>query len=81
MRACGWNGEISLTPREADIVRLLASGCTYSRVADRLGVSLHTVTTHIKSIYRKLQVHTAAGAVGRAMQLRLLPDPGAGTSR
>jgi ATP/maltotriose-dependent transcriptional regulator MalT len=67
---------INLTCREAEVVRLLARGCTYSQVGDRLGVSLHTVVSHIKNIYRKLQVHTAAGAVGRAVELRLLGDAG-----
>jgi ATP/maltotriose-dependent transcriptional regulator MalT len=35
-------------------------------------VSLHTVTTHIKNIYRKLDVHCAAAAVRRGIELRLL---------
>ena len=57
-----------LTAREMDVVRLLAKGCTYSRVAQLLGISEHTVATHIKNVYRKLDVHTAAAAVYRAMQ-------------
>ena len=63
-----------LTPRETQVLRLLASGCTYSQAADRLGMSPHTITTHIKNLYRKLQVHRAAGAVMRAVQLRLLGE-------
>jgi DNA-binding CsgD family transcriptional regulator len=58
-----------LTAREIDVVRLLAKGCTYSRIAQVLGISEHTVATHIKSVYRKLDVHTAAGAVFRALPL------------
>lgn len=61
-----------LTPRETDVVRLLASGLSYSRIADQLGVSPHTVTSHIRNAYRKLEVHTAAAAVMRAVELRLL---------
>lgn len=61
-----------LTPRELDVLRLIARGCTYSRVGDRLGVSENTVATHIKNAYRKLEVHCAAAAVMRAMQLGLL---------
>ncbi|HET7365340.1 MAG TPA: LuxR C-terminal-related transcriptional regulator [Burkholderiales bacterium] len=61
-----------LTAREAEVLQLLASGCTYSQAAERLGVSPHTITTHIKNLYRKLQVHCAAGAVMRGVQLRLL---------
>jgi DNA-binding CsgD family transcriptional regulator len=61
-----------LTPRELDVVRLLGGGCTYQQVAVRLGVSPHTVVTHIKNAYRKLDVHTAAAAVMRAVRLRLI---------
>ena len=64
-----------LTPRELAVVRLLGSGCTYGQVALRLGVSPHTVVTHIKNLYRKLEVHTAAAAVMRAVQLGLLEVP------
>jgi DNA-binding CsgD family transcriptional regulator len=61
-----------LTPRESEVLRLLAFGCTYAQAADRLGVSLHTVTTHVKNLYRKLDVHSAAAAVMRAVHLQLL---------
>jgi len=63
---------IRLTGRETDVLRLLARGCTYSQVGDTLGVSQHTVASHIKSAYRKLEVHSAAGAVMRAIELRLI---------
>lgn len=65
----------SLTPREIEVLRLLAGGCTYARVADRLGISVHTVTSHIKNTYRKLDVHCAAQAVYRALELCLLEIP------
>jgi len=61
-----------LTVRESQVLRLIASGCTYSQTAEQLGISLHTVTTHIKNLYRKLEVHCAAGAVMRAVQLQIL---------
>jgi len=61
-----------LTSREADVIWLIARGCTYSQVGDRLGVSPHTVASHIKNAYRKLGVHSAAAAVMRAMELGLL---------
>lgn len=60
----------TLTARETDVVRLLAQGCTYGRVAQHLGISEHTVCSHIKNVYRKLDVHTAAAAVFRAMQMQ-----------
>lgn len=62
----------TLTKRERDVVGLLARGCSYSQIGDRLGISAHTVTSHIKNTYRKLEVHSAAAAVMRAIQLRLL---------
>jgi DNA-binding CsgD family transcriptional regulator len=63
---------VRLTGREAQVLRLIARGCTYSQVADQLGMSAHTVGTHIKNAYRKLDVHSAAAAVMRAIELRLL---------
>jgi len=65
---------IRLTGRESAVLRLIARGCTYSQVADRLGMSAHTVATHIKNAYRKLDVHCAAAAVMRAVELRLLEE-------
>ena len=61
-----------LTAREADVVRLLASGCSYAEIAQRLGISAHTVASHVKNAYRKLEVHCAAAAVMRAVELRVL---------
>ena len=61
----------TLTPREIDVLRLLASGCSYWQTAMRLGISPHTVVSHIKNAYRKLEVHCAAAAVMRAVELGL----------
>ena len=61
-----------LTPRETDVLALLAEGCTYEQVGVRLGISLNTVTSHIKNAYRKLEVRSAAAAVMRAVELKLL---------
>ena len=65
---------IRLTSREADVLRLLARGCTYSQVSDQLGVSMHTVESHVKNVYRKLEVHSARAAVWRAAELRLFGE-------
>ena len=68
-----------LTPRELEVVRLLSQGCTYGRIADRLGISEGTVTSHIKNLYRKLDVHCASAAVFRVLTLKLIPlDSGDG---
>jgi two-component system, NarL family, response regulator DegU len=61
-----------LTSREIAVLRLLSCGCTYRKISTCLGISEHTVTSHIKNAYRKLDVHTGAAAVMRAVQLRLL---------
>jgi len=67
--------DASLTPRECDVVGLLGRGCTYEQIGLRLGISLNTVTSHIKNAYRKLEVHSAAAAVMRAVELRLIGEP------
>jgi len=63
---------VRLTPREVDVLRLIARGCTYEQAAGQLGVSLHTVTGHIKNAYRKLGVRSGAAAVMRAVTMQLL---------
>jgi DNA-binding NarL/FixJ family response regulator len=65
---------VTLTAREADVLRLLARGCTYVQVSQRLELSVNTVATHVKSIYRKLEVRSARAAVWRAFELRLLGE-------
>jgi DNA-binding CsgD family transcriptional regulator len=61
-----------LTAREIDVVYLLSRGCRYAMIAQRLGISPHTVGSHIKNAYRKLRVGTAASAVMRAAELGML---------
>jgi DNA-binding NarL/FixJ family response regulator len=63
---------IRLTSRETDVLQLLAAGHTYTQVSERLGVSSNTVASHVKNIYRKLEVHSGRAAVWRALELRLL---------
>ena len=62
---------VVLTARELQAVRLLADGCTVAKIATLLGISPHTVVTHIRKAYLKLDVHSAAAAVMRALQLGL----------
>ena len=63
---------IRLTKREAEVLRCMAYGSSYKRVAAELGMSAHTVASHVKNAYRKLNVHSAAAAVMRAVQLQQL---------
>jgi DNA-binding CsgD family transcriptional regulator len=68
------NGSARLTPRESDVLRLIARGCTYAQAAERLGISLHTVSSHIKNTYRKLGVRSGAAAVMRGVELKLIGE-------
>ena len=61
-----------LSAREKEILRLVASGFTSGEIAKRLLISAQTVNTHIKNVYRKLQVRTRAQAVTLASQYGLL---------
>ena len=61
-----------LTTREKDVLGCMAKGYTYSEAAKRLGMSRHTVTSHIKNIYRKLEVNSKGKAVFRAAQIGLV---------
>jgi DNA-binding CsgD family transcriptional regulator len=63
-----------LTLRESEVLRLVARGRTYAQIGKDLGVSPHTVTTHIKNAYRKLGVRSGAAAVMRAVELRLFGE-------
>jgi len=55
----------ALTKREQDILRALVDGKSYKLIAAHLGISVDTVRTHIKNIYRKLQVHNKVDAVAK----------------
>ena len=61
-----------LSPREIDVLRLMARGFTYAGVAERLGLSPHTVASHVKKLYRKLGVHSVGAAVMRAAKLGVI---------
>jgi DNA-binding NarL/FixJ family response regulator len=64
-----------LTPREREVLQLIAKGLSYSRIAEALTMSPNTVTSHIKQIYRKLAVNSRGEAVFEALQLGLLKPP------
>ena len=63
---------VRLTEREIEVLARLARGRSYAQAAQELGMSAHTIGTHVKNAYRKLEVHSAAAAVMRAVELRLL---------
>ncbi|MGH3298422.1 MAG: response regulator transcription factor [Trebonia sp.] len=59
-----------LTPRQTDLLRLVADGRTNAQIAHRLGLSEGTVRTHLEHIYNRLQVSSRTAAV-----LRAFPNP------
>jgi DNA-binding NarL/FixJ family response regulator len=55
-----------LAPREQEVLNLLVTGHSYKMIADKCGITLETVRSHIKRIYEKLQVHSATEAASKA---------------
>lgn len=66
-------GGENLTPREREVVALVARGATNHDVALMLGVTEQTVKDHLKRIFRKLGARTRCGAVARTFRLRFSP--------
>jgi len=64
--------EVSLTPRQAQVLHLLARGCSTEQMADELGVALDTVRNHIRAILRRLGVHSRLEAVIEAHERHLV---------
>jgi NarL family two-component system response regulator YdfI len=62
----------ALTPREVEILGLMAEGLVNKTIAARLGISEHTVKTHVTSLFAKLEVSTRAEAVASAARLGLI---------
>jgi DNA-binding NarL/FixJ family response regulator len=60
-----------LSPRERDVLELLATGATNREIAESLFLSPHTVKEHTSALYRKLGVRNRAAAVQRAERLGL----------
>lgn len=61
-----------LSAREAEVLQLIAKGLTFKQVGMVLVISPHTVVTHVKRVYHKLQVHSRGEAVYEANHLGLL---------
>jgi DNA-binding NarL/FixJ family response regulator len=61
----------ALTPREIEVLSLLAAGLTDAQIADRLSLSARTVQTHVRSIYGKLDLTTRSAATRYAIEHHL----------
>ncbi|APX31732.1 DNA-binding response regulator [Brachybacterium sp. P6-10-X1] len=66
------DGQVALSSREAEVLRLVADGCTNRAVASRLGIGEATVKTHLMHVYEKLGVGDRASAVRTAWELGLV---------
>jgi len=75
---------VNLSPRESEVLDLLAKGYLYKEIGDRLGLSYATVHTHIRHIYEKLQVRSRTEAVAKHLSQQMpmagFPDTGVSTS-
>jgi DNA-binding NarL/FixJ family response regulator len=61
-----------LSPRECEVLELLAKGFSPREIGDLLHISAHTVITHTRAIHKKLGVSTRAAAVFEALSLGLI---------
>ena len=64
-----FQGKPALTPREAEVLQLIAKGYANKQVADALGISIKTVEKHRQRLMEKLQAHETAGLSWRAFCL------------
>ncbi|MGE0588005.1 MAG: response regulator [Cyclobacteriaceae bacterium] len=62
----------NLTARETEILKSLSTGNSYKMIAAAFQISIDTVRAHIKKVYEKLQVHSQAEAVSKAINERLV---------
>ncbi|MEZ5328505.1 MAG: response regulator transcription factor [Verrucomicrobiales bacterium] len=62
------SADYGLTEREREILQLMVDGLIKKEIAHRLSVSFHTVDTHLRNIYMKLQVNTQTSAVVKAVR-------------
>ncbi|TGN40200.1 response regulator [Marinobacter confluentis] len=61
-----------LTPREQEVLELIAKGFTLAQVGQALGITRHTTAGYVKSVYRKLEVSSRAEATREAMRMGMI---------
>ncbi len=66
------NNDYDITPRQRDILRLMADGLVKKEIAESLDISVNTVSTHMQRVYEKLHVTTNTGAVAKALREKLI---------
>jgi DNA-binding CsgD family transcriptional regulator len=66
------DGEVVLTPRELEVLALLAEGASNKLIARRLGISAHTAKYHVASLMEKLDAVSRTDAVAHAARIGVL---------
>jgi DNA-binding NarL/FixJ family response regulator len=66
------HADYALTPHEIRLLKLLTNGHNYKTAAAELGITVHTVSFHLRQVYAKLQVHSKTEAVAKALRHGLL---------
>jgi len=66
------SAQYELTPHEIRLLRLFVEGHNYKTAAVELGVTVHTISFHLRRIYDKLQVHSKSEAVAKALRSHLV---------
>ena len=64
--------DFNLTPKEKELLHHLVDGKSYKMIADAMMITLETVKTHIKNIYKKLHVNSSTEAVTKAIKNRIV---------
>lgn len=64
--------EYNLTPHETRLLKMLVDGHNYKTAAAELGLSVNTISFHMRHIYEKLQVHSKSEAVAKALKNRII---------
>ena len=64
--------KLDLTDREHAVLQGLVKGLSYKQVGAKLNISIDTVRTHIRGVYRKLQVHSVGEAIARAIREKMI---------
>ena len=65
--------EMRLSPRELEVLQLMANGLSNQQIAERLFVSLNTIKTHTSNLFLKLEVERRTQAIDKAKRLSLIP--------
>lgn len=68
----GTSSDVSLTPRQREVLQLIAQGLSTKGIAGRLGLSVKTVETHRTLLMKQLDIHEVAGLVRYAMRMGML---------